>query len=171
LYCFLGVDKLDLINYMKKIFNQLQGGWQFERVLRENVSLVSLGTAKGIANFKPHHNTLSYKEEGILINSDHALLKVHKEYLYYYLENQDLIEKHTAHNENSTGVMYTLKFDEAENFQSLYATGLHICKNDLYEAIYHFDTENFNKFKLVYRVKGPNKNYISETSYERIALN
>jgi len=156
-----------------EIFKELQGTWLFQRTLKSRNVDILLGTVHGIAAFTSSFakDTLLYKEEGEFTISIGEKFKAYREYFYIYNQLTDKIQKNFSVNGNNTGLFYFLSFQQPMTQKNLAATGEHLCRQDLYEAAYQFfkteGVEGFNKFTLAYRVKGPNKNYVMETIFER----
>ena len=56
---------------------------------------------------------------------------------------------------------------QTEEQLDISAEGHHMCKKDSYKAGFVFSGNEFDRFILIYDVTGPDKNYVSETVYER----
>ena len=156
---------------IRDIFKKLQGVWSFSRNLIRNDVLQPLGTVKGtvkLSSFIENNNDLYYLEEGELIMSNGEKFNIRKEYIYSYHEKEDQIEKYFAQDGKKEGIFYKLNFKDhtqtASKSQSICATGEHLCSKDNYQANYEFLED---KFKLTYKVNGPNKDYTYETVYEK----
>lgn len=156
------------------LFASLTGRWRFFRVFNERTTGASLGTASGEVNFVPQgKNVLHYLEKGEVTNPLGERVQAYREYLFKYNEQRDEIAKHYAKDGKDDGLFYLLKFDHSSAYpKAVSATGDHLCVKDFYKATYEFFTNNegseaINKFTLKYDVTGPNKNYITDTTFEK----
>lgn len=152
-----------------QIFSLFKGKWNFFRTLSDRSTGASLGSVQGKVTFttiKP--NVVLYKEEGKLTTPLGDKLQTYREYLYQYYAEKDEIEKRHVKNGKDTGSFYLLKFqsDSTTNATAISAVGEHLCVRDHYSAGYQFVTAN--TFSLRYEVRGPEKDYISETTFNKI---
>lgn len=155
---------------LEKLFKALRGQWSFSRKFKNMSSQKSLGTAKGMAIFSPiENNVLAYEEKGEFTAQSGSTLSMEREYLYSYDPEKDTIEKHFSQDKKPNGLFYSLAFSSDRLLKT--ATGDHLCKKDRYKASYSFQFEgtedNLKKFTLTYQVKGPEKDYESETVFEK----
>lgn len=152
---------------IKKIFNGLEGIWKFRRKLQHKGIDHPYGEAVGTAVFeKTENNVLFYREEGVLTTNAEEELKFYRENFYEYSENDDKVAKYLAENKQKLTFMYDLQFVKTE--KDVLANGTHLCVNDTYKARFRFPKDEFDTFDLLYEVTGPKKDYLSETSYERV---
>ncbi|KAK6335787.1 hypothetical protein TWF730_003164 [Orbilia blumenaviensis] len=142
----------------------------------------------------PQHGLL-YTESGELITSNGLTLRANKKYIYTYSPTDDKIsawfvkesrggESQTSSNSNNTAeidyLFHELIFggggdNDGNNNNSyaadgrLTAAGDHLCIKDNYSARYEFDIREgeVRSWLLRYNVKGPAKDYVSETRFER----
>lgn len=148
------------MNNALTIFKTLQGKWKFNRTIS------GFGSVTGTANFQPietEKEALFYKEEGVLIMDNGTEINIHREYVYRYKD--DKITAYFFENEKTDRLFHTLSFENSENKAQLEASASHLCVNDTYKAKYNFFNEK--QFKLTYNVKGPQKNYIAETYFDK----
>lgn len=151
---------------VNKIFNSLQGIWKFHRKLRCKVTNIPYGEVIGTAVFeKTDNHVLFYREEGILTSQTGKQLKIYREHFYEYSAKDDNIIKYFSENKLKLAFMYELQFSKTE--KNITANGKHICNNDTYEASFTFHENELDKIRLIYDVTGPNKHYLSETSYKQ----
>lgn len=152
---------------IKKIFNSLQGIWKFRRRLQHKRVDHPYGEATGTAVFeKTDNNLLFYREDGLLTTYAGEELKFYRENFYEYSEKDDTVLKYLAENKEKLTFMYNLQFVKTEKV--ILANGIHLCVNDTYQAKFKFPEDEFDTFNLVYDVKGSEKDYSSDTYYERI---
>jgi len=156
------------------IFSMFQGKWNFFRTLSDRATGVSMGTVCGQVTFTPiKTNVLHYKEEGEFTTALGEKLSAYREYLYTFNKEKDEIEKHYSKNGEDEGLFYLLQFQSSSsvNTKAVSASGNHLCLRDQYKASYEFipneDQESFSQFRLRYEVTGPQKNYISNTTFEK----
>lgn len=155
---------------IQKIFNCLQGPWNFERtIISKNPDFPS-GEVSGHASFNlisSDNNSLHYQERGEFRTKNGETFKVQKEYLYRYIKETDKIEKYFIE-ANGERLFYQLRFDHTRWPKSLSATAEHLCNQDQYSAYYEFlGNEDFHIFKLKYFSKGPEKDFQTHTCYTR----
>ena len=146
-----------------KIFGLMKGCWKVSRKIQEPQK--NWVTGEGKARFEAISNdpkVLLYKEElQILTNSEK--FDVSKEYVFRYLENKISV----FFKEKPERFFYSLEFQQPSNeVKVITAQAEHLCIKDLYKAQYKFFDDN--KFELIYQVKGPKKNYLMTTIYDRI---
>ena len=139
----------------RTIFRNLEGEWVIKR------NLGAVGNAQGKAQFvksKDNDHVLCYTEKlDVMLVRGGIQSGAHQEYRFVYDEARDSIEKYTSSEE----LMYKL------NISAGCASGAYQCKQDHYIAQYNFLNENH--FTLTYSVKGPDKNYVITTEFERIS--
>jgi hypothetical protein len=148
------------MNNALTIFKSLQGKWNISRII------FGFGRVKGVANFQEiesEKDALYYKEEGVLTMENGVELNVHREYVYRY-ENEK-IKAFFVENNKIDKLFHVLSFDNNENGCGIQANASHKCINDTYYARYNFFSEK--QFKLTYNVKGPEKDYVSETVFDK----
>ncbi len=144
------------------IFERLKGNWTFQRILPEN------GLVKGSAEFKEiKPGILNYREQGVWRRPDQSFA-ISKDYQYRYDPEIDQISVYFIDQEKPAKLFYKINIAPADEktFAEFSATGEHQCNKDNYKAQYQFINEN--QFSLIYFVKGPKKNYISETIWRRV---
>lgn len=136
------------------------------------------GTFTGTATFKPHSafdgSSLLYHEVGELITEQGYKLLANRKYIYRFSPDDEKIaiwfvkEPAPETNEEIDYLFHELEFSFLD--QRWIAKGDHLCEKDMYWAFYDFRLEdNMKKWGLRYKVKGPQKDYLSDSAYERIA--
>ncbi|CAF3828287.1 unnamed protein product [Adineta steineri] len=150
------------------IFRALhESKWSFERIL---TGKPADGTVHGQAEFHySQHHELLYKEQGKLILSSQIPLDITQKYIYVYDEDKDLMTVYFVDDKNKRGSLFhTIHFQSASN-DGWIASGEHLCSQDHYSVSYLFRLNGINltKFEITYTVKGPAKDYISKTIFQR----
>ena len=140
-------------------FGNLEGNWSIKRHIID-LSCVALGFGNGKASFVRagnNKNVLLYDE---ILDLHLVGCKPHsgarQEYKFIYDIKADSISKYTS----SENLMYRFEMGGEG------ATGTYLCNRDKYVAFYNF-TDN-NRFTLIYKVSGPEKNYTIITEFEKI---
>jgi len=143
--------------FAEKIFFSLEGKWGFTR------STNGFGNMKGHAFFSPLSGSIpsfSYREEGIFETSYGGDLLFYREYLYLLHEGK--IDIYFAIHQKKQGLFHTLAFSPHGNSCS---ASVHLCGKDLYTPTYTFlDEDNFT---LEHKVKGPQKDLVIQTLFQR----
>lgn len=150
------------------IYRSLQGNWSVRRSFSNKESFV------GKARFKPckhENNALHYKEKGTYYQLNGQEIVTSQQYIYRLSNNQisayfvDLETASTVKNTNR--LFHTLQFEEKHEIeQPLKAKASHLCAADMYNTHYEFICEN--QFNIIHAVKGPKKDYSSNTFFKRI---
>ncbi|KAK6343108.1 hypothetical protein TWF718_008481 [Orbilia javanica] len=144
----------------------------------------------------PPQPTLLYTETGELITTTGLTLRANKKYIYTYSSAEDKLsawfvkesrdgsnaQKDNGNNANNNNnnveidyLFHELVFGGTEDGDVLTvdgkwkAAGDHLCIKDNYSARYEFDIRKgeVKSWVLRYDVKGPAKDYVSETRFER----
>jgi hypothetical protein len=137
-----------------KVFKNLEGGWQLERVIAPG------GVIVGLAEFKPlSKSQYYYKEQGRLTLDDGRLIEDVSRAYDYRLES-DVIKIYYADGPDNGKLFQTLEFSGETK-----AIAEHLCGDDLYKSEYEFYLPE--SFTIRHQVKGPKKDYISETKYSK----
>lgn len=146
--------KIDLI------FSSLKGNWQLDR------HIYNFGEIKGSARFiEVGQGKLLYREQGMLTMILGAQLSVFREYLYCLDKGKIIV--YFVEGSNPKRMFHILNFISTfDQGFPLTASVHHLCKEDLYQGEYLFTSKN--QFKLTYVVKGPKKDYITESVFERL---
>lgn len=171
------------------IFEGLKGSWRLRRSLNSQLAGFPSGIFEGIARFTPRTPTahsaageLVYSEQGELKTDNGFTLKANRKYVYRYDADEDkisawFIKEDTKTQDGAEEVDYLfhdLEIDAEGN--GIAGRGEHLCELDMYWAYYEFrlpkvaevgDDEKMNVFGVRYKVKGPQKDYTSDTAYTR----
>ncbi|KAI6817009.1 hypothetical protein KC340_g15038 [Hortaea werneckii] len=172
------------------IFESLQGSWRLKRNLNSVLPGFPSGIFEGTATFSPRvptaHTTaaeLLYSEQGELKTENGFTLRANRKYIYRYNAVEDkisawFVKEDTKSDEGKEEVDYLFHDIETEKANSGAATvgrGEHLCEKDMYWAYYEFrmpqvieeGERGMDLFGVRYKVKGPAKDYTSDTAYER----
>ncbi|MCB0388783.1 MAG: hypothetical protein KDD23_09020 [Winogradskyella sp.] len=153
-------------NKTAKIFDNLEGRWNFSRTIRDRISNTehyAIGEVVFTRNSESH-NTLQYVEQGKI-----NLLDVEKEfafqrkYLFKIKHGEILI---IFDDGISKGKLYQKLIPEEES-DTHYIGTEHLCLRDHYEGRYAFP--NNHEFSILYFIRGPKKNMQIETNFNKIA--
>lgn len=173
------------------IFDNLQGSWRLRRSLNSALPGFPSGTFEGTASFKPRAPTthtaageLVYSEQGELKMDNGHVLKANRKYIYRYDADEDkiaawFIKEDTKAKDGQEEVDYLFHdLEMTPAGDSWTGQGEHLCELDMYWAYYEFrmpkvaeDGQEMNVFGVRYKVKGPQKDYTSDTAYERTFSN
>lgn len=174
------------------IFEGLKGSWRLRRQLNSVLPGFPSGTFEGVATFTEREPTsqsasgeLLYSEQGELKMENGIILKANRKYIYRYDSEEDkisawFVKEETKQSEGKEEVDYL--FHDLEMTSSSTGEwagrGEHLCELDMYWAYYEFRTpkiaeegDPMNVFGVRYKVKGPQKDYTSDTAYERTFSN
>lgn len=169
------------------IFESLKGSWRLKRSLNSILPGFPSGIFEGTATFTsrvPGAHSVSgeflYAEQGELKTESGLTLKANRKYVYRYNADEDkisawFVKEDTKQNEGKEEVDYLfhdLEMDQKED--GWIAQGEHLCNKDMYWAFYDFRSprvaaqgQEMDVFGVRYKVKGPSKDYTSDTAYQR----
>ena len=186
--------KMAELTNVGNIFRNLMGTWKLRRTLNSSLPGFPSGTFEGTATFVPRKPTahsvaaeLLYHEEGELKTDNGFTLKANRKYIYRYSQDEDkmsawFVKEDTKDKHGKEEVDYLFHDVEMTDQNSAIAgQGEHLCSMDMYWAYYEFrmpkiteqaedaedDEPGMNVWGLRYKVKGPEKDYTSDTAYER----
>lgn len=166
-------------------FRAMQGRWTIHRRLESAVASFSSGVFEGIAHFHPRLPSTGvnddqydfeylYTENGTLTTSSGASIPANRRYVYRYREVDDQITVWFVKPDGLTVdyLFHGLEFsfmNSAKSNEHCVAKADHLCINDMYKTQYEFGFRgiSLSKFKMIHNVKGPQKDYTSDTSYDR----
>ena len=172
------------------VFEALEGSWRLKRSLNSTLAGFPSGTFTGTASFAARTPTadttageLLYSEQGELKTDTGHTLKANRKYIYRYNADEDkisawFVKEDTKANDGHEEVDYL--FHDLEMEQTAggewAGQGEHLCELDMYWALYQFrlkavaeEGREMDVFGVRYKVKGPQKDYTSDTAYERVA--
>ncbi|KAI5253821.1 hypothetical protein E4T42_02711 [Aureobasidium subglaciale] len=163
---------------LETIFKSFAGTWKLCRSLTSALPGFPSGTFTGTATFKPHNafgaSSLLYHETGELVTEQGYKLLANRKYIYRFSPDDEKIsiwfvkEPAPEGGEEVDYLFHELEFSLLE--ERWIAKGDHLCEKDMYWAFYDFRMEDsMKKWGLRYKVKGPQKDYLSDSAYERIA--
>ncbi|KAF9505958.1 hypothetical protein BS47DRAFT_1489564 [Hydnum rufescens UP504] len=175
------------------VYSALQGPWKIERRLESAMSTLPSGTFRGRASFTRRVTQAStpsspeyeygYLETGQLTTDTGLQLDAQRRYRYVYDEDDDRIDAYFD-DTSDRGFFHSLRFlapgeesheggDWAPWFREARkgwcAIGNHLCQPDTYDAAYWFAFTgvHLEEFRISYRVKGPNKDYVASATFTR----
>jgi hypothetical protein len=171
-----------------EIFKSLRGSWTLKRSLNSVLPGFPSGIFQGEASFTPRkpsaHSVkaeLLYTENGELKTDTGLTLTANRKYIYRYYADEDkinawFVKEATKQNDGAEEVDYLFHDLEIENGKNGWVgKGEHLCSLDMYWAYYEFrlpkaddEDEEMNVFGVRYKVKGPEKDYTSDTAYQRV---
>ncbi|TKA23133.1 hypothetical protein B0A50_07163 [Salinomyces thailandicus] len=172
------------------IFKSLQGSWRLKRSLDSALPGFPSGVFEGTAIFSPRQPSahtvaaeLLYSEQGELKTQNGFTLKANRKYIYRFNEVEDkisawFVKEDTKQEDGKEEVDYLFHDIETEDAgaeKSMVGRGEHLCDMDMYWAYYEFRMPQvveegeggMDVFGVRYKVKGPTKDYTSDTAYER----
>lgn len=136
-------------NWPKVTLSHLHGEWTITRTVGQG------GVMKGSAAFvETAPDTLAYSETGQNHLPDGTVLDFYQSYVY----RNDNDGMHADFTDGRP--FHTLEFENEKR-----AKARHLCGNDLYEGTYAFHDEDH--FTLTWSVKGPKKDFVIQTKYNR----
>jgi len=150
------IEKLEVSN----VFALLEGSWELRR------SIPNYGNMEGMATFtKGGTDILNYKETGTMELTNRKKFTAYREYQYRYEDGT--IAVFFRDNDRAGQLFHVLKFAGEGSEGESTATACHVCKEDIYNAMYYFYGQE-DRFNLTYQVKGPLKDYCSNTVFLRM---
>lgn len=169
------------------IFDSLEGSWRLRRSLNSALPGFPSGTFEGTANFTPRDPSstsaageLLYSEQGELKTDNGLSLKANRKYVYRYNADEDkisawFVKEASKQQEGREEVDYLFHDIETEyGSKTWVGRGEHLCERDMYWCLYEFrmpkvveEGKGMDVFGIRYKVMGPQKDYTSDTAYER----
>lgn len=169
-----------MIAPLDTIFRGLEGSWQLRRSLVSQLPGFPSGTFEGRATMTRHsafnQSSYLYHETGVLITDQGLRLEANRKYIYRY-EPQDAkisawFVKEVEGQDDVDYLYHDLEFSFEDD--RWVARGDHLCNMDMYWSFYDFrlqssgtDAEVLERWGLKAMVKGPSKDYTSDTVYFR----
>lgn len=149
----------------KSIFTMFQGVWALNRTIAGHGIMKGVGKFEKFSENSPTGQELLYKEDGVFKFDNGTKLDTHKEYLYVF-ENEQL-GVYFFENKKRDRLFHLLDFKQVDEPSRKYllATAIHHCSPDVYDVKY--EIYNNDEFKIVYKVNGPAKDYVSQTYFKR----
>ncbi|QIW99772.1 hypothetical protein AMS68_005290 [Peltaster fructicola] len=178
-----------------EIFKSLRGQWRIKRSLVSQPGFGFSGMLEGLATFSPRkptaHSTsleLLYSESGELKTENGLTLQANRKYVYRYSADEDkisvwFVKEKTKDFKGFEEVDYLfMDLEVKQHNETTIGRGDHLCSKDMYWAEYQWrmpgaaadddndedEEEELQVWGLRYKVKGPQKDYTSDTAYERV---
>ena len=167
------------------IFEGMKGSWRLKRNLDSTLANFPTGVFEGTATFTERKPTahsvageLLYSEQGELKTANGYTLKANRKYIYRFDADENkisawFVKEDTKQNDGNEEVDYLFHDLEFEKKADCYvARGDHLCNLDMYWAYYEFrhpaeQGKDMDTFGVRHKVKGPQKDYTSDTAYQR----
>lgn len=169
-------------------FRALQGNWNIDRTIESAMPTFPSGKLTGTASFHPRSPTADktgkffdleylYVESGTFSLSTGHTMTANRRYVYRYSEAEDTLSIWFVKPEDNHEVDYLfhnlgfLRPEEARKAGALVAKADHLCVEDMYWTEYRLPMKGIalRDFAIKHTVKGPDKDYVAMTRYERPA--
>lgn len=164
---------------LEAIWNGFEGQWRLTRSLDSNLPGFPRGTFAGTATFKPHNafngSSYLYHETGELTTDQGHKLIANRKYIFRYSPEDEKISCYFVKEDNDEDdvdyLNHELEFEVKDG--RWIAKGDHLCGMDMYWSLYDFRLERKDNNSLLsywglrHMVKGPQKDYSSDTAYQR----
>lgn len=133
--------------------SDFEGVWTLTRRIEDRLAGAE-AALDGQASFSPAGDGLRYEEQGVLRHGDQPPLDARRSYFWREVEGR--IE---------------VLFDDGRPFHQIAADklmpdDLHHCAPDMYHVSYDFS--KWPKWRAIWRVQGPRKDYRSVSDYRRV---
>lgn len=155
-------DKDDLTG-PERVFALMEGAWAVERTIAPG------GRFSGTATFEREgDDRLVYREKGVVDYDNFGRFTGERSYLYILAADHIEVRFHDGTNAGQHFV--DLLFPEAPDagWPIVSARDTHVCRLDNYETSYRFLSPD--RFEITYVVKGPAKDYISQSLFQRTGV-
>ena len=167
-------------------FRALHGNWNISRRIESAIDTFPSGTLEGTASFHPRFPTADksaksfdleylYIESGTFTTSTGFSMTASRRYVYRYSEPEDTLSVWFVKPDNDLEVDYLfhnldfVKPEEARKAGASIAKADHLCVDDMYWTQYKLPMKGIalREFEIKHTVKGPGKDYVATTKYER----
>ncbi|KAB8336687.1 hypothetical protein FH972_020998 [Carpinus fangiana] len=158
-------------------FRAMQGNWKIRRQLDSRLPEYPSGELIGIASFHPRRPTdgsydaeYLYVESGTLKTQQGLSMQASRRFAYRYQELTDQITVWFVKEDGKTvDYLYNDLLFDHNPVDAWTAKSDHLCIADMYRSEYTFRFRGMHlrDFAIKHAVKGPKKDYISDTLYER----
>ncbi|KAK3711369.1 hypothetical protein LTR37_009749 [Vermiconidia calcicola] len=164
----------------------MQGHWNINRRIESARSTFPSGTLEGTASFHPRMPTLDksgttfdleylYVESGTFTTTTGFSMTASRRYVYRYSEAEDSLSVWFVKPDNNLEVDYLfhnlefVKPKEARKAGASVAKADHLCVDDMYWTEYRLPLKGVTlpEFEIKHTVKGPDKDYVATTRYQR----
>lgn len=135
----------------------LAGLWAIRRTVRGQARFAGRAEVRDIGG-----GAFAWREAGELRLADGAVLKAERRYLYQLGPETGVIEIRFDDGPHPGGLLHRFVFDGPART----ARHRHPCPPDVYDA--KLTLIDAGRFCLTYRVSGPRKDYVMNSSYRRI---
>jgi dimethylaniline monooxygenase (N-oxide forming) len=144
----------------RRVLDLLRGDWSIDRRIEPG------GQFTGEASFTPRSiDSLLYKENGRVVLDNGTELDGGNSYVYA-LRNGDIeISFADGPSRGKQFIDISLAADDRNEFP-IVSADRHLCRLDIYEAIFRLETADL--FSMTYVVRGPKKGYVSRSAYRRL---
>jgi len=184
------------MNLSSKIFSLIQGTWKITRKIPGTGFLNGYAIFDQNPN-DPHE--LFYSENGIFVFENGKSLEASKKYVYRLIDEDIYVYFNEKSSSSSTSSFSSSSSEETTITNSQTNTpdlcyyplfhrfnisnhaylpdqrqfqfkALHLCIDDKYNVRYEFNLDKPDEFLIVYDVNGPAKKYLSETVFQKKAM-
>ncbi|KAF2157076.1 hypothetical protein K461DRAFT_289426 [Myriangium duriaei CBS 260.36] len=162
---------------LRTIFHGLEGTWQLRRSLNSKLLGFPSGTFTGTATFSPsdafNKSSYLYHEIGTLTTDQGFQLTANRKYIYCYSPEDAKLSAWFVKDVDGKDDVDYLYHELEFHFEHdrWIAKADHLCENDMYWAFYDFRLDaagdSLLMWGLKHQVKGPEKDYSSDTVYTR----
>lgn len=156
-----------MMSLSTRVYNLLQHTWSYQRVITQYNSIPtqtihSNGTAVWS---KRDGDELLYREDGLISSSNcDQPITTYQQYIYQIQQNTINIYFFNNDKQNSNNALFHSLQLSSTNDSIITGESHHKCIQDDYNGTYTFDTRDHTIY-IRYNVKGPNKDYISDTTF------
>jgi len=158
-------------------FRAIQGTWKLHRRLHSLIPTFPSGVLDGTASFHPRAPSdgtfdaeFLYIESGVLATDRGFNMQASRRYVYRYREDTEQISVwFVKEDAKSVDYLYHNLAFQLEKPHCWTAKAEHLCIDDMYETTYDFRFRGIalETFGVKHAVKGPKKDYVSDTWYKR----
>lgn len=163
-------------------FRALHGEWRIHRTIESVAGTFPSGTLDGMASFHPRLPTSKlydleylYIESGTFTTKTGFTMTANRRYVYRYSEANDTLSVWFVKPDRPLEVDYLFhnlafaKPADARKAGACIAKADHLCVKDTYWTEYRLPLTGIalRRFEVTHTVKGPDKDYVATTSYER----
>jgi len=172
---------------LSTIFNSLSGTWTLHRRLTSQLPGYPCGKFTGTATFTSHPalaetgSSYLYHETGELQTDSGLVLRANQKYIYHHDTTNEKLAIWFVKPRDDEANRPGTDDDEADYLYMELEMGLdatlggwtgrgdHLCEMDFYQGFFDWRVvragDEMRRFGIQYKVKGPQKDYLSETAY------
>jgi len=138
------------------VFDRMEGAWDLVRAIDNHA------TMHGVATFTRQHTAmLRYREEGRIRLTDGKEFDAHREYRFERATDGFTV----FFKEEPPRLFHRIRI--VRDADALAGSATHLCSPDVYDSNYRFLADG--SFAIRHKVRGPRKDYVSATVFERRA--